>query len=450
MLISRIIPRGLAVRIVPCVGLIASSLLLAGCSSFGKKPSGSPKVDQTGSERNSGLARDKLPVSTDRTAPPPGVGGILAGQVLDSFNRRPLATFIQVTELTGPGTSGPAPIEVAADSQGYFTIQGLQIGKHYQLTARARDGGRLWAGTTIAIPPNPKLLIYIRDDAGTTPTTAVPAPGQNKPSSNSSAAPAPSSGAEKPTTGNEQAWVPGRDAQDPFSRNTGGLASPKASARAAELGPPQGIQDTSPNPPPPPPATQAKTNPNITNIPAQTGPNPFLSTPEPKTDLPIVHSGPTRIPSCDLTGRTLYNFALNDLTGQPWEYRHHHTGKLVLLDFWETKCIPCQHAIRHLRIMQDRFGPYGLEIIGISYEQGTFEEKTQKVDRVRQRLGINYRLLMGGDFIQCPVRNQFGITAYPTLVLLNENGRIIWRSEGLGGPQIEELDAIVKQKLNVR
>jgi len=100
--------------------------------------------------------------------------------------------------------------------------------------------------------------------------------------------------------------------------------------------------------------------------------------------------------------------------------------------------------------MQDRFGPYGLEIIGISYEQGTFEEQIIKVERIRQRLGINYRLLVGSDFIHCPVRNQFGISAYPTLVLLDDNGCIIWRSEGLGGHQIEELEAIVKQKLNVQ
>jgi len=445
------------VRVMACVGMLAFCLAFAGCSTFGKKsPGSSTKANQNGLDRNAGAALDKniAPVSIDPTAPPPGVGGILAGQVVDSFNRRPPGTSIQVVELAGLGNSGAAPIEVAADNQGYFTIQGLQAGKHYQLTARARDGSRILTGTTIAIPPNPKLLIHISQDL-TNPTTPpvggnTAAPTPNKTPSNPSFAPGASGGSEQPSPGKEQAWAPGRDAQDQFSRNTGGTDSPKFQWRGAELGPPQGIPANPASPPAPAPATQAKANPNITNIPPQIGANPFLAAPESKPELPIVHPGPTRVPSCDLTGRTLYNFALNDLTGRPWEYRRDRTGKLVLLDFWETKCIPCQHAIRHLRIMQDRFGPYGLEIIGISYEQGTFEEQIIKVERIRQRLGINYRLLVGSDFIHCPVRNQFGISAYPTLVLLDDNGCIIWRSEGLGGHQIEELEAIVKQKLNVQ
>src|SRR5262249_37421478 len=155
-------------------------------------------------------------------------------------------------------------------------------------------------------------------------------------------------------------------------------------------------------------------------------------------------------PSCLLTGQILHNFALNDLNGQPWEYRVNRRGRLVLLDFWETKCVPCQYAIPHLKGWQQLYGAYGLEVVGIAYEEGTPQERCQKVNRLRQRLGINYRLLMGSDRSQCPVKIQFGVVAFPTLVLLDEDGRIIWRSEGLGAGQIEELENIIKQRLGVR
>ena len=54
-------------------------------------------------------------------------------------------------------------------------------------------------------------------------------------------------------------------------------------------------------------------------------------------------------PSCVLTGQQLYNFALTDLNGQPWEFRNHRS-KLVLLDFWGSWCMHCLNSIPHLRI----------------------------------------------------------------------------------------------------
>jgi thiol-disulfide isomerase/thioredoxin len=157
------------------------------------------------------------------------------------------------------------------------------------------------------------------------------------------------------------------------------------------------------------------------------------------------------VPFCVLTGNVLNNFALNDLNGQPWEFRNRR-GRLVLLDFWGTWCLPCQHAIPHLKILQQQYGPYGLEVVGIAYENGgTLAEQVQRVNLVSQRLRINYRLLLGGDRNSpCPVRTQFGIHVWPTVVLLNENGQILYRGDGLDQQKLQDLDLIIRQQLHLR
>jgi thiol-disulfide isomerase/thioredoxin len=141
------------------------------------------------------------------------------------------------------------------------------------------------------------------------------------------------------------------------------------------------------------------------------------------------------------------NFALNDLGGHPWEFKKHHS-RLTLLDFWETGCIPCQHAIPHLNAFSDRYGPRGLQVVGIAYEDGSPAAQAEKVERVRQRLRIKYELLLGGgDGGPCPLSQQFAVHVYPTLVLLDDTGRVLWRSEGLERAQLSELETILRQRL---
>jgi thiol-disulfide isomerase/thioredoxin len=370
------------------------------------------------------------------------MNGVLAGQVLDSFNHRPPPTYIQVTDLQTGGQQRGAPIEVATDSQGYFTIQGLQPGHHYELTARSREGTRLLSGTALAIPPNPKLLIHISEDFATGATPPLPPtttwPGSRPTASIQPPVPEnPSSAGERPPQA-DPTWVPGRDTSR--DADPGSVAPAVSPAPPAVTRPENVAQD--------PQADRRKDRTLVTPswVPRNPAPaGPPAPAPQPEAAPP---AGSARVPSCVLTGQTLYNFALYDLNGQPWEYLRDRRGRLVLLDFWETTCVPCVQAMSHLKGWHQRYGPYGLEVIGIAYEEGTPQEQVVKVNRVRIAKQINYRLLMGSDFDTCPVRSQFGVRRFPTLVLLDGNGRIIWRSEGLSKDQALELETLIRQHLN--
>ena len=112
-----------------------------------------------------------------QSAPPAAVGGLLAGRVLDSYNRKPPATTsIQIVCARNDSEPAAAPIEQYADDAGYFSIPGLKPGAKYELIARSKDGDHVLAGTTWATPPNPKLLIIISEDFATRRTPPMPPP----------------------------------------------------------------------------------------------------------------------------------------------------------------------------------------------------------------------------------------------------------------------------------
>lgn len=411
-------------RVAPCVFLAA--LCLTGCSTFGKKhakaPDGPDRADRPDAAASRQRGND-LPLS-DATAPPPGMNGFLAGVVIDGNYHRPPITFIQVVESPELGNRGGAPIEVPADGQGNFKIQGLQPGKKYQLIARARDGSQYLAGSVYATPPDPKVLIRV--------SASYPAP--DAPSQPGATWPAPAAPTPPPPDPPAPSWPQG-----------------PAPGKAADLGPPV------PGFPPPPQAVAPVAPPPVPVRPDSiAGNNAFV-----KNDLPAemrgpgalgstqALQGPARVPSCVLTGNKLENFALSDLTGQPWEFRR-HPSQLTLIDFWGTWCPHCIHAIPHLNILQSQYGRFGLQVVGIAYESGAFRDQVVKVNRMRQVQPMNYQVLLGSDQAQCPVKKQFQVYNFPKFVLLDQGGKIVWQGEGADRETLREMEIVIKQQLRVR
>jgi thiol-disulfide isomerase/thioredoxin len=431
-----------------CMAMLALSLAMAGCKMFGKKPAGG----SSNPAPNASAAADNRGRLDDRAAVPVGVNGLLAGQIIDGLNRKPPPTTIQVVATQDGKETGGAPITVkldpvTADNQGYFTIQNLQPGRTYQLIARAEDGSRKLAGVTWATPPNPRVTIRMSEDfAGKEiPEGAPPRRNQRSPQ-NEQRTPQPEDKGKSPAASIERPIVP--------KASLGGEGGRSATS-GAELG--------TPMPRVPSHETPAGTSvPNIENItggdeltrrdPKVYIPGPGRDGNDPSATSPNDCAIRATVPSCSLSGRQLHNFALNDIDGKPWEFRKDRKGRLVLIDFWGTWCIPCQQAIPHLKDLQWRYGQWGLEVIGIAYESGTSAEQARNVRRVAARLQTNYRMLLGtGRDADCPVRRQFEVRQYPSLFLLDERGTILWQSrEGLGPRELQELEFEIKRRLNVR
>jgi thiol-disulfide isomerase/thioredoxin len=405
---------GQTVRVIAFLVVLTLCLTLIGCKSSGAKTA----QNQQGGGAAGGLTSQPTdtPRPTPTATPPANVGGIIAGQVVDNFNRTPPAEIL--IALPSEGQGAPVYRSVPTDEQGYFTIVGVKAGQQYQLIARSRDGKQ--AGTLAVSPPNARVIIRVSEE---TPAPAVPG----------GFAPAP-----KPK---------GVEILEPIGEST-----PKTTPiqdvkpdHIVEGDPPRkdvriDIPGIKPKPPPPPPPPSTSSNPR---------PAFGMTAVEPLT------AGPSAVPSCLKTGDQLTNFALAGLDGRPWEYKRDRVGKLVLLDFWKTTCPPCRASIQnHLLPLTDRYGRLGLEVIGIAYEDAsvypTFADQQQAVTNTAARLHINYRILMGSGWETCPVRKQFAVGPLPTLVLINDDGKIVWRSEGLSEVQYESLKVVIKKELGIR
>jgi len=99
-------------------------------------------------------------------------------------------------------------------------------------------------------------------------------------------------------------------------------------------------------------------------------------------------------------------------------------GRVVLLDFWATWCDPCVQAIPSLSRLYRKFSQAPFVIISVSADQ---DERTW-----RQFIGKNSMLwpqCWDGDNL---LRRTFAISAFPTYILIDEEGVIRYRSVGAG------------------
>src|SRR6266404_619472 len=111
-------------------------------------------------------------------------------------------------------------------------------------------------------------------------------------------------------------------------------------------------------------------------------------------------------------------------------------GKAVLVNFWATWCEPCKVEIPWLVDLQKKYGPQGLQIVGITKEDG--DEKT--ITDFTKKMGVNYTILVGTS----NVMDQYGgIDGLPTSFFLDRSGKVVRQVVGLDSESVLE-DAIKK------
>jgi thiol-disulfide isomerase/thioredoxin len=112
-------------------------------------------------------------------------------------------------------------------------------------------------------------------------------------------------------------------------------------------------------------------------------------------------------------------------------------GRVVLLNFWATWCIPCREEIPELNALQHELEAQGLKVIGASTE-----DSADGVNDYQQSVAkFEYEVLLGGDDAKAKLEHP----QLPTTYLIDRQGRI--RQKIIGARNKAGWEAAVKPLL---
>ncbi len=104
------------------------------------------------------------------------------------------------------------------------------------------------------------------------------------------------------------------------------------------------------------------------------------------------------------------------------------TGRIILLDFWTFCCINCIHVIPDLQYLEHKFGDQ-LTVIGVHSAKFQNERDRDNIRQAILRYGIEHAVVNDAAF---KIWQQFAVRAWPTLILINPEGKIeeVYSGEG--------------------
>jgi cytochrome c biogenesis protein CcmG/thiol:disulfide interchange protein DsbE len=101
-----------------------------------------------------------------------------------------------------------------------------------------------------------------------------------------------------------------------------------------------------------------------------------------------------------------------------------HRGRVVVLNFWATWCGPCLAEIPLLNDLQARYGSQGVDVIGVSVDEGGWPVVAPFADKLK----IAYPLALSNDEVAAAFG---GLSEVPATFVIDREGRIVIKRVGV-------------------
>jgi len=116
-----------------------------------------------------------------------------------------------------------------------------------------------------------------------------------------------------------------------------------------------------------------------------------------------------------------------------------YAGKVVLLDFWASWCVPCRRSFPWLNAMHEKYADEGLVIVGVNLDLEHAE-----AERFLGEFPASFRIVYDE---KKTLAKQFDVIAMPSSYLIDRNGKVIGQHHGFKVKKQTEYEAAIASAL---
>ena len=115
-------------------------------------------------------------------------------------------------------------------------------------------------------------------------------------------------------------------------------------------------------------------------------------------------------------------------------------GKVVVLDFWASWCVPCRHSFPWMNSMQEKYGDDGLQIIGVN-----MDADLEDANAFLQSYPAQFKIIYDPDG---ELARECDVITMPSSYIFDRNGVLVTRHLGFKVKRQDEYEAILVESLN--
>lgn len=145
-------------------------------------------------------------------------------------------------------------------------------------------------------------------------------------------------------------------------------------------------------------------------------------------------------------GTPLPSFIAKDVNGENFNLKTYKSQKYLLIDFWASWCLPCEEQAPLLVQLYKKYSGKNLVFTGISVDR----YRAQWLKAPQNNGTAIWKHVLAEDESKATniesLSQRFAITGYPTLILADPAGKIIYKHSGFNGKEsLAELEELLKQ-----
>jgi thiol-disulfide isomerase/thioredoxin len=121
----------------------------------------------------------------------------------------------------------------------------------------------------------------------------------------------------------------------------------------------------------------------------------------------------------------------------PQEY----AGKVVVLDFWASWCVPCRRSFPWLNSMHGKYQDAGLVIVGVNLDM-----ERSEAERFLAEFPADFRIVYDEEMA---LARRFEVMAMPSSYVIGRDGEIVAEHLGFKVRKQDEYEAVLRKALGI-